>query len=128
MKLLAIDYGEAKVGLAIGDSETKTALPYKIIKHSGWNNLLSEIKNICYQENIEIIVVGLPVNGADSDSLQMRRVGEFIERLGAFTGLTINGQDERFSTRQARELIDKKRQDDDIAAMLILQNYFDRSY
>lgn len=125
MKILGLDYGEAKVGLAIGDSETGTALPYKIVKNSGWSNLLVEIKKICDAEKIERIVVGLPVNGQNGASAQMKRVGEFIEKLEEFSGLEVTSQDERFSTRQARELINKKRKDDDIAAMLILQNYLD---
>ncbi|HNP74762.1 MAG TPA: Holliday junction resolvase RuvX [bacterium] len=125
MKILGLDYGEAKVGLALGDSETRTALPYKIIRNSGWNNLLLELKSICRTERIEKVVVGLPINSAQGDSVLMKRVTEFMKRLREALALEVFGQDERFSTRQARELIDKKRADDDIAAMLILQSYFD---
>ncbi|HNS34274.1 MAG TPA: Holliday junction resolvase RuvX [bacterium] len=125
MKILGLDYGEAKVGLALGDSETRTALPYKIIRNSGWNNLLLELKSICRTERIEKVVVGLPINSAQGDSVLMKQVTEFMKRLREALALEVFGQDERFSTRQARELIDKKRADDDIAAMLILQSYFD---
>ena len=126
MKLLGLDYGEAKIGLAIGDIESGVATPYGIIKNLGWNNAISEIKNICDKEGIAKIIIGVPVNPNSLDSEPIRKIENFILQLKEKTGLEVEGKDERFSTQEAQKLIAKNRaHDDDVAAMLILQNYFD---
>jgi len=126
MKLLGLDYGEAKIGLAIGDIESGVATPYGIIKNLGWNNATHEIKNICDKEGITKIIIGVPVNPASLESEQIRKIENFILQLKEKTGLEVLGKDERFSTQEAQKLITKdKAHDDDVAAMLILQNYFD---
>lgn len=126
MKVLGIDYGQAKIGLSLGDLESGVATPYGIIRNLGLNNLLDEVKNICAKEGIGRVVVGVPVNPNTLTSDAIKTVENFILQLKTKTGLAVIGQDERFSTQAAQKLIAKDRaQDDDIAAMLILQNYFD---
>lgn len=126
MKLLGLDYGEAKIGLAIGDLENGVAVPYGIIKNLGWNNAISEIKKLCDKEGISKIIIGVPVNPIFLESEQIKTIENFILQLKAKTGLEVEGQDERFSTQAAQKLITQhKAHDDDVAAMLILQNYFD---
>lgn len=126
MKLLGLDYGESKIGLAIGDIESGVATPFGVIKNLGTNNAIDEIKKLCDQERIEKIVIGVPVNPNTLDSEPIRRVESFIAKLKDKTGLEVIGRDERFSTQEAQKLISKnKSKDDDISAMLILQNYFD---
>lgn len=126
MKLLGLDYGEAKIGLAIGDIESGVATPFGVIKNLGINNILGEIKNICDQEKISKIIIGIPVNPILIDSPQIRKIENFIIQLKEKTGLEVEGRDERFSTQEAQKLITKnKAKDDDVSAMLILQNYFD---
>lgn len=126
MKLLGIDYGDSKVGLAFGDIESGVATPYGVIRNLGSNNLVDEIKKICDKERIGKIVIGIPVNPMSLDSPQIRKVENFIAKLKEATGLEVEGRDERFSTQEAQKLISKsKSKDDDISAMLILQNYFD---
>lgn len=126
MKLLGIDYGDAKIGLAIGDIDSGVATPFGVVKNLGINNALDELKKICDKERIEKIVIGVPVNPNELESEQIRKIENFITRLREKTGLEIVGRDERFSTQEAQKLITKnKAQDDAISAMLILQNYFD---
>lgn len=125
MKYLGIDYGEAKVGLAIGDDESRLALPYKIIKNSGLNKLFNDLSDIIKTEKIEAVVVGLPFNVSAQDTKQTKRTREFAVALkNFFPELTIDFHDERFSSREAQKLQPGKN-DDDIASMLILQNYLD---
>lgn len=126
MKLLGLDYGEAKIGLAIGDIESGVATPFGVVKNLGINNIVDDLKKICDKERIDKIVVGMPVNPQVIESLEIKKVEDFIVRLKEKTGLAVEGRDERFSTQEAQKLITKnKAQDDDISAMLILQNYFD---
>ncbi len=126
MKLIGIDYGDSKVGLAIGDIESGVATPYGIIRNLGLNNVIGEIKKICDRERISKIIIGIPINPMALESEQIRKIENFIIQLKEKTGLEVEGKDERFSTQEAQKLITKnKAKDDDVSAMLILQNYFD---
>lgn len=125
MKYLGIDYGEAKVGLALGDDESHLALPYKIIKNSGWEKLFSDLADIIKAENIEIVVVGLPLNIKAEDTKQTVSTRKFFDRLKELhPDLAVEFHDERFTSREAQKLGTGQR-DDDVASMLMLQNYLD---
>lgn len=125
MKYLGIDYGESKVGLSIGDDESRLALPYKIIKNTGWDKLFSDLNDVIRNENISVIVVGLPLNVKAEASQQTEHTKKFFERLKELqSDLTIEFHDERFSSQEAQRLRPGQ-QDDDIASMLMLQNYLD---
>lgn len=124
MKILAIDYGEAKIGLALGDTESRLALPLSILKNNGWNEIVNQLKDIIGQENISKIIVGLPINRAAHSSKQINRVQEFISFLEDKLKLDIETRDESFSSQAAQKLKPGKR-DDDVAAMIFLQDYLD---
>jgi putative holliday junction resolvase len=126
MKLLGIDYGDAKVGLAMGDSESQMALPYQILKCNGWDALIIEIQKICVSERIEKIIIGLPVSADSKESMQASRTREFAKKPDDNINVPIEFLDERFSTQQAQKLSPGK-DEDDVAAMLILQNYLDKN-
>lgn len=126
MKYLGIDYGDSKVGLAIADSETRLALPYKIISGKDWQKLFIDLSDIIKAEGVESIIVGVPINAQnESASIQEKRVRQFIESLEEkFIDTEIIPYDERFSTQAAQKL-GAGGKDDDVAAMLTLQNYLD---
>jgi len=131
MKFLGIDYGESKVGLAIADEEVNMALPFKILANKGWDSLFSDLADIIKAEDIGTIVVGVPLSGINplvpsiTMSPQEEKVRKFFAELkDRFTDLTIVMHDERFSSQEAQKLGAGKR-DDDVAAMLMLQNYLD---
>ncbi|MFA4872263.1 MAG: Holliday junction resolvase RuvX [Patescibacteria group bacterium] len=126
MKLLGLDYGDSKVGLAIGSTDSKVASPFKILKNVGRNNLFAELKSLCAKEKIEKIIIGMPINKKSPD--QAERVSDFITELKEQLNIEVEIQDEQFTTVQASKLINNsKKNDDDIAAMLILQSYFDKN-
>ena len=60
-KILAIDYGEKRIGLATAVAELKVALPFGIIENEGYLKSMAEIVEICRREKIEKIVVGVPM-------------------------------------------------------------------
>jgi len=120
-KVLGIDYGSSKVGLALADLETKVAVPLEAVEPNQLNDKISELIE---SEGLEKIVVGLPLNMAGKESNQTKEVKSFIAKLKAKLNIDIDVEDERLSTAQAQ----KSGKDDAVAAMYILQSYVDRIY
>ncbi|MFH1667897.1 MAG: Holliday junction resolvase RuvX [Candidatus Komeilibacteria bacterium] len=124
-KLLGIDYGTVKIGLAIADDQMKMAVPYKIIKEADLQQQLILIKEIIDLENIDEIVVGLPKK-LNNDATEQTAITErFIETLKSFD-LSVYDTDERLTSQAAQQqgIVE----DDAVAAMYILQSYLDRHY
>ncbi len=121
-KILGIDYGKSKVGLALADLETKIAVPLEVVKN---DNLLSIINELIKSEDIEKIVVGLPLNMSGQESDQTREVKQFVEDLKLSFKIEVITEDERLSTVQAQKA-GKRGEDDAVAAMYILQSYIDK--
>ncbi|MBN1325677.1 Holliday junction resolvase RuvX [Candidatus Falkowbacteria bacterium] len=125
-KYLGIDYGANKIGLALADLETKIATPFKILIKE--KNPIAKIKEICEQENIGKIIVGIPVGLKGVDSKQYKNTVAFIDKLKQGINLEIIEQDEKLTSIYAQKLMREtkaKKLDDDVAAMIILQSYLD---
>ena len=134
-KILGIDYGAKRVGLAIADADSKTAVPYKILENTGQKNLISELHEIIKKENVSEVVLGMPLsmsnNGIREEDLEnehMKKYLDFKDLLEEKLEAKIIAEDERLSTKMARGLGSRnsKEKCDDVAAMLILQSYLDR--
>lgn len=123
MKFLGIDYGASKVGLAIGDSETRMAFGYGTLNND--KNFLQKLAEIIERENISKVVIGATNLETGFPS------GRLGNRISKLTGVEVEYQDEMFTTQQAqRNLIEKgvkgiKKYDDQEAARLILQGWLD---
>ena len=120
-KLFGIDYGRSKVGLALADSETKTAVPLETV---AFDDLLPRIWQLISSEEITVVVVGWPLSMKGGETEQTREVKIFVADLKLKTGVKVVTEDERLSTVQAERL----GKDDAVAAMYILQSYLDRHY
>ncbi|MFH0863967.1 MAG: Holliday junction resolvase RuvX [Candidatus Gottesmanbacteria bacterium] len=122
MKYLGIDYGNAKIGLAM--SEGKLAEPIGSIKTL---NSKSQITNICERDVIEKIVIGI------SEGKMAMQIKKFGDELETVINIPIEYWDETLSSIQAREKMieagkpqmKKKTDEHSIAAALILQDYLD---
>jgi len=126
MKILGIDFGQRKIGLAI--TEGFLAQPLGIVSISNIKNkqsllLRNKILNICQRQEIEKIVVGLPEGRLATE------VKKFASQLGKLTDLPVEFQDETLTSQEAvakmREIGKKLKDEDAIAAALILQSYLD---
>lgn len=123
-KYLGIDWGEKRIGLALGNSENKIATPFKIVGN------ISEILSIIKEEEINEIVIGEPQAMVDSGLRNKEQYFSFVEKLRKSCSLPIRAVDERMSSRAADALPgDKKTKAgrDALAAMLILQSFLDRN-
>ncbi len=132
MKLLGIDYGQSKIGLALADTDSRTATPLLIMKNRRHDSIQQAIKDLCIKEKIDKLVIGLPVNPQAKSNQAIDQIRQWGTELSAILKLPVDYQDERFSTLQAQRISHNhykhiSSQDDDIAAMLILQNYLDKT-
>ncbi len=101
MRYLAIDYGTKRTGLAICDSDETIASPLTIIQ--GQKELLKKIAEVVETENVEAVVLGLPLNMDGSESSQTRLVLKFAGRLKQHLHIPVHLQDERLSSFSAEE-------------------------
>ncbi len=133
-RILAIDYGDKKVGLALSDPMKIIAKPYKTIINNSKESLLSDIIQIIQLKDVNEIVVGLPKTLKNTYSEQTYKVKDFIDYLTSSLDINIVIVDERLSSIEAkRSLINQgiktghnKKDVDMTAAALFLQNYLDK--
>jgi putative Holliday junction resolvase len=128
MNFLGVDYGEKRIGLATGSDETKISSPFLILENKGQNYLLEEIKKICAEENTGKIVVGMPLTMKSEKGPEAKEVLRFVDFLKNNLSLTIETEDERFSSAMVDKLMAESgvKERDAVAAMIILQSYFDK--
>ncbi len=122
MRYLGIDYGEKRIGLAMGDQATKIAVPIKTV------GSIEEIGRILEEEGIEAVVVGIPVGlGAEYSGQMKKKLDDFIAGLKNRFGIKVFTVDERLSSKAADSLPGGKfkASRDAIAAMIILQTFLD---
>jgi len=128
MKYLGIDYGTKYIGTALGDDETKIAFPLQSFTYTDEVELRVTLVSLIQSEGIEYIVVGVPTMGSVSREI-VARINSFIEDFREISKLPVTTADESFTSLEAQKrLAGEKRVHDDhaVAAMLILQGYFDR--
>jgi putative Holliday junction resolvase len=132
MRYLAIDYGVKHTGLAICDAAETVASPLTVIE--GQKDLLRKIKDVVEAENVEAIVLGLPLNMDDTVGSQAKLVFQFGEQLEKVLDIPVHFQDERLSTFGADEKLaaaelsikKKKKHLDAIAAAEILEAFLEQ--
>lgn len=133
-KILGIDYGDSKVGLALSDEEKKFAFARHTLINLQPSELFQNLALICQKENIEKVIVGLPLNQEGKMGKQAKKVHRFGEDLADFLKIPVEFEDERFSTAMAGQLFQeasKKMREtksivDQQAAQIILQTYLDK--
>lgn len=132
-RIMGIDFGSKRVGISISDPTLTIAQGLFVLKNN--SAIFDEIKKVCAQYNISVIVVGLPLSLNGSYSNKTTEVLKFIDELRSRLDVEIIKWDERFTTKIAQKakidmnLRRKRRQnkdlDDIIASTLILQSYLD---
>ena len=131
MRILGIDYGDARVGIAVSDLLGLTAQGVKTIKNTGIKRLLGEVKDVIDEYKPEKIVIGLPKNMDGSEGFRVDATREFAEKLAKVYGGEIVFWDERLSSMGAARYLNetntrgKKRKAvlDTVAACIILEGY-----
>jgi putative Holliday junction resolvase len=130
-RVIGIDYGESRIGIAVAETEIGIAHPHSVIETN--DKALENIASIVREDGIERIVVGLPRNMDGTEGGQAASARAFAEKLSADTGIEIIFQDERLTSKQAEDILltmDKSRdarkaKADAHQAAIILQTYLD---
>ncbi len=138
MKLLGIDYGEKKIGIAISDERAKFAFPHGVINNTSANLVLNVIKIICDKNNVGRIILGQSLDFKKQPNPIMKRVEKFKSFLEERLKIPIEYENEILTTKQAERAIRKSRTGARMkprkkeekthasAAALILQSYLDK--
>lgn len=131
MKMMAIDFGDSRTGVAICDPLEMLASPFKVIKQKDIAKLVEEIILIAKEQNVERIVIGHPKNMNGSKGERATRTEMLAKKIKLATNLDVVLWDERSTTVLAHkilkdnEVFGKKRKNivDAVAAVLILESY-----
>ncbi|MDZ4815957.1 MAG: Holliday junction resolvase RuvX [Verrucomicrobiota bacterium] len=133
MRILALDYGSVRVGLAISDHEGHVAFPLEFIKMAPLPDFLKRLKEVITEKEVEKIIVGIPRNMDGSYGPSAEKARAFMELVKNTVPLPMEGWDERLTTAAAtRMLVDadvsrknRKMKVDKVAAQILLQSYLD---
>jgi putative Holliday junction resolvase len=133
MKILGLDVGQVRIGIAISDATQTIAQSRNFIKRSNIKDDLRSIKSIVEENDVGLIVIGLPLNMDGSSGKQAEAILEFKDIIAKEINLPIETYDERLTSKQAESILiegdisRKKRKGkiDALAAVLILQGFLD---
>jgi len=139
MKVLGVDYGSKRVGLASGNLENKIAFPKDVLMNEGLGQLVSDLVGLCEEEGYGVVVFGAPFHMNDEKSSIYNEVSDFVDKFKKASvekGLDLKVElfDERLSSFEADQyMVDfkgakvrKKEGDRDmLAAKVILERWFE---
>ena len=134
MRILGIDHGEKRIGMAISDPLGVAAHGLPTLERSGEEVDLKSIGEVIAEKDVDEIVVGLPKNMDDSLGDEAKRAMAFAEKLKQRFSVPVHMVDERLTSARAERSLrqanvpreKRKGKTDRIAAQLILQSYLDR--
>ena len=132
-RVLAIDYGDVRVGLALSDLTQTISKPFKTLRYNDMDDLLNQLNSIIEENNVNKVVTGIPYNMKGKDTKQTIKVRKFISVLEKKIDLKIELIDERLTSSEAQKFMHQmniktgfnKDKIDKIAASIILQEYLD---
>lgn len=131
-RVIALDVGDVRIGVAVSDATRLIATPVDVIKRIGFGPDVKKVQAFCQQYDTTLILSGLPLNMDGSEGFQAQKVKLFCQQLEK-AGLTVYYQDERLTTVTAEEALlegnmhraERKQNVDKVAAAIILQQWLD---
>ena len=128
MRILGIDYGDKKIGLAFGDSGARVAVPLEVIRNEG-DVTIEELVRRVKEEDIDLVVVGVPLPQGNHSGVQLEKTRKFIDTLAQAVSVPVVEEDESFTSVESVRLqqeFNAQADEDALAAMLIVQSYIDQ--
>lgn len=135
MRLLGIDYGDKRVGIAVSDPMQKLAFGASVIENKGTEHVIKGLKEIMDRYgDVEAIIVGLPVSLRGTESDQTRKVRRFIDEMSKSIYVPVKTIDERLTTVETGRRLQESGMNakrmrsiiDEASAMNILQRFLDQ--
>ena len=126
MQIVAFDFGEKKIGVAVGQTSTYTSSPLQVIFNNhdkvNWN----EISVLLEEWRPELILIGKPLNMDGTDSEMMKKVDAFYKKLESLYDAKFEYVDERLTTFEARDILKENNVEtvDANAAKILIDNWF----
>ena len=150
-RILALDYGRARIGMALADEEARLARPLGTLERINRNADISNLREIMNDHSVKKIIVGLPLHMDGSRGEMAEEAARFAERLRKQLGLPVELLDERLTSWEAERILEeelgkkfvqknsehghakKKKEDgrmsvDAIAALVILREYLEQTH
>ena len=133
MRILGVDLGDRRIGLAVADTDARVAAPVGAIDRAGGADACEAVAEAARARGVDAVVVGLPLLMSGAAGTQAREAREFAALLAERAGLPVHTWDERLSSVEAERLLreaggrrkPKPGEQDAMAAALILQAYLD---
>jgi putative Holliday junction resolvase len=122
VKVLALDYGSARTGVAVSDPTGTVARPLGVVERAASEDGVARLVELAREEDVERIVVGLPITLRGEHGAQAEETDRFVELLRAAVDLPVESFDERFTTKLAAAGA-AKAPEDAVAAAHLLTTY-----
>lgn len=133
MRILGLDIGDRRIGVAISDPDGRLAVPLRILERRTDSLDAQAITELASREHVTSLVVGFPKSLDGSVGEQARKVEAFARQVAMAANLPLELWDERLSSVQAQRAVARPKRKsarrapiDDVAAAIILQSYLDR--
>lgn len=134
MRILALDHGTKRIGVAISDELKLIAQPLEFVPAEPLNAFLERLRELIREKQIELILVGMPRNMNGSYGPAALKVEQFLVALQGAVAVPIKTWDERLTSAQANRVLlegnvrrrQRKEKVDQTAAAILLQSYLDR--
>ena len=126
MQIIAFDYGEKKIGVAVGQTSTNTSSPLKVIFNNHGKVNWDEINLLLNEWNPDLIILGKPLNMDGTESEVMKKVDKFYNYLMKIYKARYEYVDERLTTFEAKEILKDNKAElvDANAAKILIDNWF----
>jgi len=132
-RILALDYGEKRIGLALSDPLKIFAKPYRVLANLGFDSLVAELKDIIAQQRVDLLLVGIPYAIDGGNTPKTDETLAIFEQLKTALDVKIIGWDERYSSDEAHKELKKmgyswqeaRNLVDAMAAAMILKSYLE---
>ncbi len=134
MRVLGVDAGERRIGLAVSDGSGLIASPLDVLTLEGDEDPVERVLECARKVDAECIVVGMPIDLRGEQGVAAQKMDEFVQKLRSATDLPVEVSDERMTSAVAVRAMqeaglterDRRGQVDKVAAALILQTWLDR--
>ena len=135
-RVMALDVGERRVGVAMSDLSQTLASPYTTLQAHPQAVLFQKIQQLIVKEDVVELVIGLPISLNGQEGPQAQRIRQFIEAIAACVSIPLHTCDERYTSAEAQRIMieaglrpdQRKAKIDEVAASIILQDYLNQQH